>query len=98
MAEDKIIKVPTAYVSVTIRMPKEIRLYDLQFTPSIILIANEKGQVYHQEAIPIGIKRMIPVPPGKFKISARLGGVTSPEKEIALQPGEISEVDFYFGK
>lgn len=98
MSEHNTIKTPTSYVRVIIQVPNELPDSFFQFTPSIIYLQDDKGRVIHSEAIPIGSKRIIPRPPGKIAVSAKLGGVFSEEKQIELEAGQVVDVSFYFGK
>ncbi len=86
-------------IEIEIKVTLDVSPEYLQFIPSLVFIRDAlTGRHVITQPVPIGGKQMIPLSPGGFVVTAKLGGVESGPQPVDIKPGEVTKVAVLFGK
>lgn len=96
--EPKKIDVPMGFIEIEMQVTLDVPNEFFRFTPSFAMVRDMIGRGVISQPVPIGGKMVIPISPGRFNISAKLGGVESPAQIVDVRAGEVTKVLVRFGK
>lgn len=91
------VKVEAAYITGFVRVGG----FQGRAQPPDAVITAKCGERATSATVPCvggGSAYFLVVLPGESRLAAEIGGVVSPTQIINLEPGEIAEIDFHFGK
>ena len=96
MAQIKKVVTPIGLLTVIVTIGTELNLKELGLEWALIDIKDLLGDTVTRERALIGKEEALTIKPGKYKISARLGSVSSEETEIDVKKDEVVKINFHF--
>jgi hypothetical protein len=95
MSEETVIVTQVGFIEVTVEMEVSTSGMNIPYSPTVTIEAQGRPTSL---GIPAGSKYLIPVTPGKVKVFATFGQVTTEKREVDIQAGVITRIIFRFGK
>ena len=97
ITEQKIVT-PLGFVENIIQVDSKVPKETLQLMRTYIRVVSLTSTFRTTVNAPIGEKVTIPLPPGKYRMSAFLGQLPSDTVNLNVEDGQIAKVTFFFGK